>query len=140
MNAALRSLVAGSLHSSMQAQASALVQRSSLVFHQFTFFFVKPRIVMQLSRCLKFSFQPAGLGGEHSNGTVGLVRPQHREDGLGGGHCHCPCCHLWIGQDCHCSTWGEQERFCLDDQMSNSFQCFLGNANSALFYNILLFS
>merc|ERR1712212_852872 len=50
------------------------------------------------------AIQPAGLGGEHSHGTAGLVRPQYREDGLGGGDCHCSCCRLRVGQDCDCST------------------------------------
>ena len=43
VNAALRSLVATSLHSSMQAQASALVERSSLVF----IFFIQSLLNLQ---------------------------------------------------------------------------------------------
>ena len=60
-----------------------------------------------MSRSLKPPFLPAGLGGEYSDSTTGLVRAQHLEDGLGGGHRHCSCCHLRAGQDCHCSAQGE---------------------------------
>ena len=80
VNNALRSLVAGSLLTSMQAQASSLVEKSNLVALFSSIIILKPCIIKAMlhtkRKNLKISNNPGGVGSEHGGLTLGLVRSQ----------------------------------------------------------------
>ena len=84
VNNALRSLVAGSLLTSMQAQASSLVEKSNLVALFSSIIILKPCIIKAMlhntkRKNLKISNNPGGVGSEHGGLTLGLARSQHCE-------------------------------------------------------------
>ena len=80
---ALRSLVAGSLLTSMQAQASSLVEKSNLValFSSIITLTVHNQSMLHNTKSnkLKISNNSGGIGSEHGGLTLGLAHSQHCE-------------------------------------------------------------